>query len=414
MAKLRLFRSRTLVTALCVGLLSVLLISRLQAAIEVYRGDEEKRAAEDLKLEKIAHAPPVDEATLLEPDLGKVEENYEKDLSDISTSMIEDNAKALKDDARELADGVGDIKKAGEELFKNLDETLAVVQGEIEALSGEIEGALKQAQALATEAQAAVEQAQAEVEAAVGAAKAEAEKALAQAQKEAEAAVAEAAKETELALKSAGESVSKDLEGALAEMARYGGNELGLVEGKDGAVTEANKPGSTAKYALASQNKLNELKYTLAARNETGPAFKRYCAKTGECGNQVSALDWLLPVAVAAVNQREFNAFWEGERDEAAALLDKAEQTQRRHEREMVAYDRTSHQSTMLDLEMAKLQEINANEQVITEAVLQFEIKNDQGGGSHTGDGSLSFKATPSSLWGWTFLPQALLNFTTT
>ena len=57
---------------------------------------------------------------------------------------------------------------------------------------------------------------------------------------------------------------------ALAEQARYGAQTEGLAEGKDGAETMANQPGSTAEYALISQNMQNCHEQTLAEMVKLG------------------------------------------------------------------------------------------------------------------------------------------------
>lgn len=163
---------------------------------------------------------------------------------------------------------------------------------------------------------------------------------------------------------------SKSDKKVLAEQARYGAQTEGLMEGKDGAETTANREGSTAQYALMSQNLQICHEQKLAEMSQVGPSFNLYCKENpDECSQ--SASHWLAPVAVvqASLGFRNFSQFHAKRIENLAAAAAESAKVEARGRQERATYEQYNYLYQALATMADKEQEIRAKNKIMMEAV---------------------------------------------
>lgn len=183
---------------------------------------------------------------------------------------------------------------------------------------------------------------------------------------------------------------------------RLGANTDGYLQGADGAESLASDEGSMAEFALTRQNEMANYEATTKLWAEK--SFGRYCNEIGDpgCKSQASnGKNWLLPVTAMAtyttINQRQFQEYLANARSQAADSIYKAKRTEARVMAEMTAWQNALPQKNAIEQLTAKQQEVNANQKVLTEAVLAFETKFDQGGVSPNCAAQIAFE--PKTWW---------------
>jgi hypothetical protein len=151
----------------------------------------------------------------------------------------------------------------------------------------------------------------------------------------------------------------------MAEQARYGANTDGLTEGKDGAETTASEPGSTAQYALISQNLQNCHEQTLTEMAQVGPSFNLYCKENPDLCSQ-TAQHWFAPVAVvkASTGFRNFSVYHADRVAKIEHSRTISRQVESRARQERATFDKYNYLSEALKAIADKNQEIDAKAQV--------------------------------------------------
>jgi len=177
---------------------------------------------------------------------------------------------------------------------------------------------------------------------------------------------------------------SKTDKKVIAEQARNGAKTEGLSEGKDGAETSANQPGSTAEYALVSQNLQTCHEQKMDEMGQVGPSFNLYCKENPEFCTQ-SASRWYAPIAVAQaqVGYRNFSTYHSKRVQEIETSKKESRQVEERARQERATYERYNYLSQALKTVADKSQEINAKAEVMMIAFQAYVEKFDQGGTSH-------------------------------
>lgn len=185
---------------------------------------------------------------------------------------------------------------------------------------------------------------------------------------------------------------SKSDEKVLAEQARYDAQTQGLLEGKNGAETMANNSGSTAEFALISQNLQTCHELKLREMGQVGPSFNFYCEENPEECEASTSTSWFAPVAVvqASAGLRNFST-WHAERiSEINQSLDQSQRIEKRARQERATFERYNYLHQAFKTLADKDQEIRAKNEVL---MTGFRGENpgeglvekfDQGGISHT------------------------------
>lgn len=183
---------------------------------------------------------------------------------------------------------------------------------------------------------------------------------------------------------------SKSDKKTMAEQARYGAKTEGLSEGKDGAETTASKPGSTAQYALMSQNLQTCHEQTLNEMGQVGPSFNLYCKENPELCSQ-TAQRWYAPVAVvkASTGFRNFSVYHANRLTEIQNSISTSREVESRARLERGTFEKYNYLSEVTKAMADKDQEIDAKTEVQMAGIRGKKAgeglveKFDQGGTAH-------------------------------
>ena len=159
---------------------------------------------------------------------------------------------------------------------------------------------------------------------------------------------------------------SKSDKKMLAEQSRNGAHTQGLTEGKDGAETAANMPGSMAEFALISQNLQTCHEQRIKEMTQVGPSFNFYCQENpDECPE--TAHRWLAPIAVvnASVSRQNFSLFHAERIANADAAIAESRAVERRARQERATYERYNYLHQAFAALADKDQQIRANNEVM-------------------------------------------------
>jgi hypothetical protein len=183
---------------------------------------------------------------------------------------------------------------------------------------------------------------------------------------------------------------SKSDKKVMAEQARYGAKTEGLSEGKNGAETSSSKPGSTAQFALISQNLQTCHEQKLTEMAQVGPSFNLYCKENPDLCSQ-TAQRWYAPVAVvkASTGFRNFSVYHAERIFKIENSISTSRQIEARARSERAHFEKTNYMTEAMKALADKNQEIDAKAEVQMAGIRGenpgegLVEKFDQGGTSH-------------------------------
>ena len=189
-----------------------------------------------------------------------------------------------------------------------------------------------------------------------------------------------------------GSSCSQTDEKVMANQAGNGAMTEGYTEGKDGAETTANQPGSPAKYALLTQNLGICYAQTIKEMTSVAVSFNSYCKENPDVCGDSTTTSWLAPIAVvqASVGLVNFSTFHQERINEGNASLKYVSKIEQRANQEFSNFARFNPSEELNKAFDDKALEMKVNTATMAEATVGKNPKEgrvekfEQGGNSHT------------------------------